>query len=184
MTKQHKLIIKGGTPLTGVVRLGGAKNASYKLMIAALAGSGKSRLLNLPDIEDVKMVAKIIQELGGRAWSAGPKTLFIDPCKIQTAQVNGGYGEISRASSLFVAPLLAKFKQAVVPLPGGDKIGKRPLGRHLEGLEKMGVDWRIEGEWLKLNAKRLSGTTYRFEKNTHTGTETLLMVASMAKGRN
>ena len=138
---KSKLIIQGGTPLTGVVKLGGAKNASYKLMIASIMAQSKSRLLNLPEIEDVSRVAEIINELGGRAWEAGPKTLFIDPREINQGVLDERHGAVSRASSLFIGPLLARFGQVRVPLPGGDKIGKRPLDRHLEGLEALGARW-------------------------------------------
>lgn len=178
----QKLIIEGGTPLTGVVRLGGAKNAAYKLMIASIMADSKSRLLNLPAIEDVERVSQIIKELGGRVWSAGPKTVFIDPSKIEQSVVDGRHGQASRASTLFIGPLLAKFGHARVPLPGGDKIGKRPLGRHLKGLEQLGVKWIHENDFLELKTEDLKGTTYRFEKNTHTGTETLIMAAVRAAG--
>jgi UDP-N-acetylglucosamine 1-carboxyvinyltransferase len=178
----QKLIIEGGTPLTGVVRLGGAKNAAYKLMIASIMADSKSRLLNLPEIEDVERVSQIIKELGGRVWSAGPKTVFIDPSKIEQSVVDGQHGQASRASTLFIGPLLAKFGHARVPLPGGDKIGKRPLGRHLKGLEQLGVKWIHKNDFLELKAEHLKGTTYRFKKNTHTGTETLIMAAVMAAG--
>lgn len=181
--KSQKIVVYGGTPLTGVVRLGGAKNASYKLMIAAIAGEAKTRLLNLPGIADVQMVAKIIGELGGRAWEAGPKTMFIDPSTIKSWTIDGQYGSVSRASTLFIGPLLARFKKAIIPLPGGDKIGKRPLGRHLDGLEKLGVKWKQQDGFLHLSASNMTGAHYRFEKNTHTGTETLIMTAVMAKGK-
>ena len=187
--KGNSFVITGGTPLHGSVRVGGAKNASYKLMIAALLGSKESRLLNLPDIADVEMVSKIINELGAKAYQAGEKTLFIDPQNFRFSKVNGKYGKRSRASSLFIPVLLAKFGEAAVPLPGGDQIGKRPLERHLLGLEKMGVEFTQEGEMLlarvKANGdgKRLSACRYRFEKNTHTGTETLIMAAVLAKGK-
>ncbi len=180
---QEKFIIQGGTPLRGVVRLGGAKNASYKLMIAALLADSESRLLNLPGISDVNLVAEVTESLGGSANEVGPKTLAIDPSNLNSYKVAREYGERSRASTLFVSPLLAKFGQAEVPLPGGDKIGKRPLGRHLEGLERLGVKWKIENETLKMSADQLQGMTYRFEKNTHTGTETLIMASVLAKGK-
>ncbi len=181
---QNNLTVLGGTPLKGSVRLGGAKNASYKLMIASLlAGDNRSRLLNLPDISDVDLVAGIIEDLGGRVKAVGPKTLDIDSRQLDTHQVPSHYGQKSRASTLFIGPLLARFKKAEVPLPGGDKIGKRPLGRHLEGLEKLGVDWEYDGNILKLKTKKLQGTTYRFAKNSHTGTETLIMAAVLAEGR-
>jgi UDP-N-acetylglucosamine 1-carboxyvinyltransferase len=120
--------------------------------------------------------------MGGRVWSAGPKTVFIDPSKIEQSVVDGRHGQASRASTLFIGPLLAKFGHARVPLPGGDKIGKRPLGRHLKGLEQLGVKWIHENDFLELKTEDLKGTTYRFEKNTHTGTETLIMAAVMAAG--
>lgn len=182
-------VITGGTPLHGSVRVGGAKNASYKLMIAALLASGESRLLNLPEIADVEMVKQIINELGAKAYQAGEHTLFIDPQNFRFSAVDGQYGKRSRASTLFLPVLLAKFGEASVPLPGGDQIGKRPLERHMEGLEKMGVVFTQEGEMLVAKIKgngypkRLQGCHYTFEKNTHTGTETLIMAAVLAAGK-
>ena len=181
-SKSEKLVVQGGTPLKGVIRVGGAKNASYKLMIASILGGQQSRLLNLPEIADVERVGTIINELGGKAWQAGHKTMFIEPSGVSKYRVDERHGRSSRASTLFIGPLLAKFGRVEVPLPGGDRIGKRPLGRHLAGLEKMGVDWQYEDDFLKLQTDQLKGATYRFEKNTHTGTETLIMAAVLAKG--
>lgn len=176
-------IVTGGTPLYGSVRAGGAKNASYKLMIAALLGSAESRLLNLPDISDVDLAAQIINELGGKAYRVGERTFIVDPRNFRFSAVSQKHGEQSRASTLFIPALLAKFGQAEVPLPGGDQIGKRPLERHMMGLELMGVKFVQEDGVLKANCKELKGCTYRFEKNTHTGTETLIMAAVLAKGK-
>ena len=178
-------IIDGGTPLHGSVRVGGAKNASYKLMIAALLGSSESRLLNLPDIADVEMVKQIINELGARAYQAGEHTLFIDPQNWRFWRVDGQYGRRSRASTLFLPVLLSKFGQAAVPQPGGDQIGKRPLERHLEGLAQMGVVFAQEQDMLiaKIKGRRLKACHYRFDKNTHTGTETMIMAAALADGK-
>ncbi|AKM81515.1 MAG: UDP-N-acetylglucosamine 1-carboxyvinyltransferase [Candidatus Pacebacteria bacterium GW2011_GWF2_38_9] len=176
-------IVTGGTPLYGSVRVGGAKNASYKLMIAALLGSKESRLLNLPDISDVDMVAEIINGLGAKAYRAGERTFFIDTRNLRFSKINQEYGEKSRASTLFIPALLAKFGQAEVPMPGGDKIGKRPLERHMDGLELMGVKFEQENGMLRASCKELRGCNYCFEKNTHTGTETLIMAAVLAKGK-
>ena len=177
------LIITGGTPLYGCVRAGGAKNASYKLMIAALLGKKESRLINLPGISDVGLVGKIITELGGEVRTVGSHTLFVNPKNLNSHKVKQEHGEASRASSLFMAPLLARFGKAEVPLPGGDKIGKRPLGRHIEGLEKMGARFSMENGMLKAETDGLKGTHYKFEKNTHTGTETLIIAAVLAEGK-
>lgn len=179
----QSFVITGGTPLYGSVRVGGAKNASYKLMIAALLGSKESRLLNLPDISDVELVSQIINELGANAHNVGERTYYIDTQNFRFHQIPEKYGEQSRASTLFIPALLAKFGQAEVPLPGGDKIGKRPLERHFMGLEKMGVHFEQEAGILKATCKHLKGCTYRFEKNTHTGTETLIMAAVLAEGK-
>jgi UDP-N-acetylglucosamine 1-carboxyvinyltransferase len=182
--KNHKTwVITGGTPLKGSVRVSGAKNASYKLMIAALLADSESKILNLPGISDVEMVAKIINSLGGKAKRAGEGTQIINPTSLNSFAVDSQYGEISRASTLFIAPLLARFGEARVPLPGGDKIGKRPLERHLEGLQKLGVTISQEGNMLVAQTERLVGTRYRFAKNTHTGTETMLMAAVLAEGK-
>ncbi len=176
-------VVTGGTPLYGSVQVGGAKNASYKLMIAALLGSQESRLLNLPGISDVDLVAAVINELGATAKRVGEGTFVIDPRNFRFSSVNGKYGAQSRASTLFIPALLAKFGEAIVPLPGGDKIGKRPLERHMMGLELMGVRFEQTDGLLKARCKKLHGCTYRFEKNTHTGTETLLMAAVLAEGK-
>lgn len=182
-THSPTLTVTGGTPLYGCVRAGGAKNASYKLMIAALLGTEESRLINLPGISDVNLVGQIIRELGGEVRTVGDHTLFVNPKNLHSSTVKEEHGEASRASTLFLAPLLARFGRAEVPLPGGDKIGKRPLGRHIEGLEKMGVHFTVEGEVLKAETKGLKGTKYKFEKNTHTGTETLIIAAVLAEGK-
>ncbi len=176
-------IVTGGTPLYGSVRVGGAKNASYKLMIAALLGSSESRLLNLPDISDVDLVAQIINELGGKAYRVGERTFIIDTRNFRFSVIQQKHGEQSRASTLFIPALLAKFGHAEVPLPGGDQIGKRPLERHMMGLELMGVKFVQENGVLKATCKQLKGCNYRFEKNTHTGTETLIMAGALAKGK-
>lgn len=178
------LKVIGGTPLHGSVRAGGAKNASYKLMIASMLGYEESRLLNLPGISDVKMVGQVIRDLGGKVWTAGDHTLFINSSNLAQSSIGNQYGEVSRASTMFIPPLLARFGHAEVPMPGGDKIGRRPLERHFDGLKKMGAKFVQRDDILEISTDTgLSGTNYRFEKNTHTGTETLIMAAVLAKGK-
>ena len=178
----EKIIIKGGRPLKGVVRLGGAKNSSYKLMIAALLSGEETRLLNFSRIADVSLVKDIINSLGAKAYSAGERTMFIDATKITKHTIPQKLGEASRASSMFIAPLLARLKKAVVPLPGGDKIGKRPLGWHFDGLRSLGATIEFKNGQLVAECQQLIGNTYKFPKNSHTGTETLIMAAVLAKG--
>jgi len=177
-----KLIIQGGTPLKGVVRLGGAKNSSYKLMIASLLSRHEVQLLNFSRIADVKLVKDIISSLGGQVYSAGERTMFINPKNLNSSTIPTKLGEASRASSMFIAPLLARSKKAIVPLPGGDKIGKRPLDRHFDGLKALGARIEYKKGLIHASCDQLVGNTYKFSKNSHTGTETLIMAAVLAKG--
>jgi UDP-N-acetylglucosamine 1-carboxyvinyltransferase len=175
-------IVTGGTPLNGSVRVGGAKNASYKIMIASLLAESPSRLLNFSHISDVELVAAMINSLGGKAQLMGERAYYVDPSNVREHSLNTSYGKASRASTMFIPVLLHKFGRAIVPYPGGDKIGKRPLERHFEGLEQLGATVSAHDDVIEVTATELRGTTYRFEKNTHTGTETLIMAAVKAKG--
>lgn len=179
----EKFIINGGAKLRGSVRLGGAKNASFKLMIATLLTQGESRLLNIPHISDVEIARKIISQLGGKVRRSGERMLVIDTSKCQSFTIPAEFGSESRASTMFVGPLLAKFNKAIVPLPGGDKIGARPLERHFNGIKALGATVETMGSMVRIEAPQLRGTEYKFEKNTHTGTETLLLTSVLAKGR-
>lgn len=179
----NRLIIQGGTPLKGVVRLGGAKNSSYKLMIASLLCSHENRLLNFSRIADVELVKQIIQKLGPKIYSAGERTLFINAAKLGSSIIPQDLGLASRASSLFIAPLLARTKKAIVPLPGGDKIGSRSLDRHFAGLKALGVKLEIKNNLIHASCPQLTGASYTFSKPTHTGTETMIMAAVLAKGK-
>lgn len=182
-THRPHFTITGGTPLHGSVRVGGAKNASYKLMIAALLGESESRLLNFSHISDVELVRDIINYLGGQAYEAGERAIFIDPTHLTSHQIKPEHGAQGRFSTMFIPALLHRFGRAEVPAPGGDKIGKRSLDRHFEGLRALGAEIEINNDMYVATTNGLKGTTYRFAKNTHTGTETLLMAAVKAKGR-
>lgn len=175
--------VTGGVPLNGSVRIGGAKNASYKIMIASLLGSEESRILNFSHISDVELVGQIIGYLGAGVKQAGERSIFIDPRSLSSYTIKPEDGAQGRFSTMFIPPLLAKFGKAVVPAPGGDKIGKRPLDRHFDGLRALGATVRLEEGMYVAEAKQLKGATYRFAKNTHTGTETMIMAAVLAQGK-
>lgn len=178
-----RFIIQGGNPLHGSVRVGGAKNASYKLMIASLLGKSESRLLNFSHISDVDVVGHIIEYLGGKVNHAGERAIFIDPQSLNQYVIKPDHGEQGRFSTMFIPVLLHRFGRAEVPAPGGDKIGPRPLERHWEGLKALGAEIKQENGMYIASAKKLKGTRYRFNKNTHTGTETLILAAVLAEGR-
>jgi UDP-N-acetylglucosamine 1-carboxyvinyltransferase len=174
--------ISGGTPLYGSVRLGGAKNASFKLMIASLLSTQESRLLNFSNISDVKTTSEIIKSLGGSTQTCGERTMFISPKNLNSFEVPLEFGPKSRSAPMFIPVLLHKFGQAIVPHPGGDKIGKRPLDRHWQGLEAMGVSIEKTDTHFIAKTNGLVGTTFKFPKNSHTGTEMLIMAGVLAKG--
>lgn len=178
----EKFIIHGGKALHGSVRLGGAKNASFKLMIACLLVRGETHLLNIPRISDVEVTREMIEHLGGKVHSAGERLLCIDATGVRSTRIPEKFGKASRASTLFLGPLLTRFKEASVPLPGGDRIGTRPLDRHFAGLRALGAEIREQAGRVSVTAKRLRGSTYHFPKNTHTGTELMLLVSVLAEG--
>lgn len=177
----YKII--GGTPLYGSVRLGGAKNASFKLMIASLLSDGESRLLNFSHISEVNATAAIIQALGGSTAKRGERTMFLCPKNMSLASIPDEFGPKSRSAPMFIPVLLHRFKQAVVPVPGGDKIGKRPLDRQWQALEQMGATIKQTSTHILAKCHELHGTTYHFPKNSHTGTEVIIMAAVLAKGK-
>ncbi len=179
----NKFTITGGKPLHGSVRVGGAKNASYKLMIATMMADSESRLLNFSDISDVKLVAEIIEYQGGKVNRAGERAIFIDPTTLNSYRIKPEHGAQGRFSTMFIPALLSKFGRAEVPAPGGDKIGKRPLDRHFDGLRALGASVEYQDGMYIAHTEGLVGTTYKFSKNTHTGTETLIMAAATAKGK-
>ncbi len=178
-----KFVIKGKSSLKGVVRLGGAKNASFKLMIASLLCKGENRLLNFSRIGSVAITRNIIQALGGKVRSHGERTLFINATELNKFELPVELSDKTRATTMFAGPLLARFGKAVLPIPGGDKLGSRPLQRHFNGLKQMNVEVNFANGAYILQTDKLIGTEYCFPKNTHTGTETLVMAAVCAKGK-
>lgn len=177
-----KFIINGGQPLRGSVAIGGAKNAGFKLMIASLLMKGESRLLNVPGIGDVEITKEIIKTLGGQVKSPGERTIFIKADLLKSGKIPLPFGYRSRASLMFAGPLLVCFGEAHLPFPGGDKVGRRPIERHLEGLSALGAKIKLTNNFLEISCRQLKGNKYRFAKNTHTGTETMIMAAVKAKG--
>lgn len=179
-----KYVVTGGTVLKGKVHLHGAKNAGFKAMIAALLADTPSTICDLGLISEIDFAKQVIFSLGGKVNNLDdPHCLEIDPTNLNSFTVPLEIGEKSRASNLYAPILLSKFKKAIVPYPGGDRISKRPLERHFAGIEAMGAKITDRGQEIFFEAANgLSGTTYRFAKNTHTGTEFLLMAAVLAKG--
>lgn len=179
----NKFLIEGGTSLQGSISLFGAKNSSFKLMIASLLSDDESQIVNIPLIGDVKTTRAVIQSLGGQVKKIGSHAFAVSGRKMTAFKIPSVLGVKSRSAWMFIGPLLARFGQAVLPCPGGDKIGQRPIERHLEGLKAMAVTINFKDGFFQAKTRQLQGTTYWFPKNTHTGTETLIMAAVLAKGK-
>lgn len=178
-----KFLVNGGKELSGNIRISGSKNVVTKAVIAACLTNEPVTLKNVPDISDIDALLEMIESIGG-VVERDNNQVTITVAKVQNNTITLAEGARVRTSSMFIAPLLLRCGKAVVPNPEGCRLGARPIDRHVEGLEKMGatIEYRSEDGYYYASAEGLAGTTYRFEKNTHTGTETLIMAASMAKG--
>ncbi|MCS6805968.1 MAG: UDP-N-acetylglucosamine 1-carboxyvinyltransferase [Acidobacteriota bacterium] len=179
----NRWIIQGGQPLRGRVTISGAKNVAFKLMIAALLGRQQTTLSNVPDVGDVHLAATMIELLGGRVERLDRHTLRIDPRGLTHCTIPSELAKQSRASFMFIGPLIARCEHVTLPLPGGDPIGKRPLDRHLAGLLAMGAEIDQHRNQITVRGGHLKAARYRFPKNTHTGTETLILVAVRVPGQ-
>ncbi|OHE57361.1 MAG: UDP-N-acetylglucosamine 1-carboxyvinyltransferase [Thermodesulfovibrio sp. RBG_19FT_COMBO_42_12] len=177
-----KLIIRGGKKLKGEVEISGAKNAALPIMIASLLATGSSTIGRVPDLKDVATIGKLLTYFGAGFLYQDRKAI-INTDRISKPEAPYDLVRTMRASILVLGPLLARFGKAKVSLPGGCAIGARPINLHLMGLEKMGADIKLESGYVIARAKKLRGSSIYFDIPTVTGTENLMMAASLAKGR-
>lgn len=176
-------VIQGGKPLTGEVTIAGAKNVALKILAASLLVSGDVVLHNIPHIVDVERMLDLLGSLGIKSAIDG-HTVTIFGRDISQFTVPLDVGARLRTSSMVLGPLLARYGKAVIPNPGGCRLGARPIDRHIDGLKHMGATIQYDSHdgFFHATAKELRGSPYTFEKNTHTGTETLMLAAVLAKG--
>jgi UDP-N-acetylglucosamine 1-carboxyvinyltransferase len=176
-----KLIICGGKKLKGVVDISGAKNAALPIMAASLLSSGYCIINRVPDLGDVMTMGRLIANLGaGYHYEDGKVTINTNGINLFEAPYD--LVRTMRASILVLGSLLARFGRAKVSLPGGCAIGARPIDLHLMGLEKMGADIKLESGYIIAKGKRLQGASIYLDIPTVTGTENLMMAATLAKG--
>lgn len=177
-------IIRGGKPLRGEIAVSGAKNVALKILIASLLTDEEIVIENVPHLSDVSALIDVLHELGVRGTFEG-HTVRIQNGDVRNPKVSLDAGARLRTSSMVLGPLLARFGEAHVPDPGGCRIGARPIDRHIEGLRKMGADisYNSEDGFFHANTKKLHGATVSFPKNTHTGTETIILAAVLAEGQ-
>ncbi len=179
-----RYIINGGKPLKGEVSIRGAKNASFKQIIASLLSDETTHLSNLPDISDVHITLSIAQSMGATYKYSGTHSLEITTSKITSSVVPQGTGEKSRSSFMFAAPLLARTGEATIPIPGGDKLGARPLDRLFDCYRQMGVIVEESADKIYLKTNGLKAVDFSFPKPSHTVTEVVLMTCALAKGES
>jgi UDP-N-acetylglucosamine 1-carboxyvinyltransferase len=179
-----KFNIQGGRPLEGTVRIGGAKNAALPIMAAALLTSEKVQLDNIPRVRDIITMAKLLAHMKAHviAQDVPPSAMTIQTEEISHTEAPYELVKTMRASVLTLGPLVARFGYARVSLPGGCAIGARPIDLHIQALEKMGANMTTEHGYVEARAKRLHGAAIHFDKITVTGTENVLMAATLAEG--
>jgi UDP-N-acetylglucosamine 1-carboxyvinyltransferase len=176
-----KLLVEGGNRLMGEISISGAKNAALPILCAGLLTADSVHLDNVPDLHDVTTMLKLLRQMGLRAEQDGAQVMLngraIDKLEAPYEMV-----KTMRASILVLGPLLSRFGEAKVSLPGGCAIGSRPVDQHIKGLQAMGAEIAIEAGYIHAKAKRLKGTRIVTDMITVTGTENLLMAASLAEG--
>ena len=181
-----KLLIRGGRTLQGEVLVSGAKNAALPELCAALLTADPVTLLNVPQLQDVSTMLKLIRNMGVTAERADDGTVRIDASALNTPEAPYELVKTMRASVLALGPLLARFGEATVSLPGGCAIGSRPVDQHIKGLAAMGAEIVVEHGYMiaKLPAgwTRLKGARITTDMVTVTGTENFLMAAALAEG--
>jgi len=177
-----RYIIQGGKPLRGEVSIRGAKNASFKQIIASLLSPDTTYLLNVPSISDVHITESIAKSMGAVIVHNGEHSLEITTKDITSSEVPSGTGEKSRTSFMFAAPLLARTGEAIVPMPGGDKLGARPLDRLFECYRLMNITIDEYDDHLHFKTNGIKAVDFTFPKPSHTVTEVLLMTCALASG--
>ncbi|MDD2720391.1 MAG: UDP-N-acetylglucosamine 1-carboxyvinyltransferase [Gallionella sp.] len=177
----QKLAIQGGFRLNGEVRISGAKNAALPIMCASLLAADDLHLDNLPDMHDVKTMVRLLQQMGVRVAEQVQGATF-NAAQLDKLEAPYDMVKTMRAAILVLGPLVARFGEARVSLPGGCAIGSRPVDLHIKGLQAMGAEIHIEHGYIHATAKRLHGAHICFDLISVTGTENLMMAAALADG--
>lgn len=176
-----KIRIHGGTPLQGEVVVSGSKNAALPLLALTVLANKPCTIHNVPHLEDIKNMIKILDHLGAKV-TQNQNTVTVDASKLTSFDAPYEIVRKMRASVVFMGPLLAKYGEAKVSLPGGCAIGVRPIDLHLKAFEALGADIHIEEGYVLAKAKKLLGCKFFFDKITVTGTMNAMMAGAMAEG--
>jgi UDP-N-acetylglucosamine 1-carboxyvinyltransferase len=176
-----RIVISGGFPLKGKVTIGGAKNAALPILASTLLGGGDCVLSNLPQVRDVTTMIKLLGLLGVTN-QVDKESVILNASVVTSTEAPYDLVKTMRASVLVLGPLLARFGEATVSLPGGCAIGTRSVNLHLKGLKALGADIQLEHGYIRAKASRLRGNQITLDLPTVTGTENLMMAACLAEG--
>lgn len=177
----EKLLITGNGPLHGEVEAAGAKNAALPVIAASLLSDQPLQISNTPAVRDIDTALQLLELLGCKVQRDGTE-LCIDSAQVHSVRAPYELVKTMRGSILLLGPLLARFGEADVSLPGGCAIGSRPVNEHIAGLEAMGAEIEIDGGYIKAKAKALRGAHFAFDIPSVTATENLMMAATLAAG--
>jgi UDP-N-acetylglucosamine 1-carboxyvinyltransferase len=177
-----KLIITGGKPLKGEIRISGAKNAALPIIVSTLLSDDPVLIRNIPHLHDITTTMELLGRMGVSLTMDEKMDVEVNPATIESYIAPYELVKTMRASILVLGPLLARFGEAEVSLPGGCAIGARPVNLHIHGLELMGADIKVEDGYIKAKCKRLKGAKIVLDVVTVTGTENLMMAACLAEG--
>ncbi len=179
----HELMVRGGTPLRGTVKVKGSKNASLPVIAASMLTDGPVVIEEVPDLLDVRAMIEVVQSLGARAgYDPSRERLDIDASALKSLEPPTELVQNMRASFLVLGPLLARFGKATLALPGGCAIGSRPVDLHLKGLAGMGAEYSISGGVIEARADRLHGERIYLDYPSVGATENIMMAATLASG--
>jgi UDP-N-acetylglucosamine 1-carboxyvinyltransferase len=176
-----KIVIVGGKRLQGEVRISGAKNAALPVLASSLLAKGWNTFHNIPNLADIRTIRKLLRSLGVKI-EGEPPLLRVNAAELSNCEASYDLVKTMRASILVLGPLVARLGEARVSLPGGCAIGARPVNLHLRALEEMGAEVSLHDGYVEAKAKRLKGAKIYFDIPTVTGTENIMMAASLAKG--
>lgn len=185
MADQMEFIIKGGYPLRGEVEVGGAKNMVLPALVAGLLTDEEVKLENVPQILDLTLMVKIAKDLGANVAVSDDHTLAIKVTNLKSHKIPLETAAKLRTSFMMIIPMLVHLGKGEIPNPGGCRIGARPVDRLVEGLKHLGakIIYDSDDGYFHATATKFTGRTFKFAKNTHTGTETLILAAVKALGR-
>ena len=177
-----KILISGGTPLNGEIGISGAKNAVLPILAACLLADEPVSIGNVPHLHDVTTFIELLGQMGVQLVLDDRMKMHVDPRTTSTCVAPYDLVRTMRASILVLGPLVARFGQAEVSLPGGCAIGSRPVDQHIRGLQALGADITVENGYIKAKANRLKGARILMDMVTVTGTENIMMAATLAQG--